>query len=360
MPKGGGLIWGQQYWRGLHDGGGCMMDGANTTLAPVYALQAGALDRLMPMYLAVAPDGVITGVGMTLAKLFAPGTLIGRSLFDIFALRRIGAITSMEGLHARIAQPLALARRDGGAGLRGIALPFAAGDGLLLNLSFGIAVVEAVQEFALTDADFAPTDLAIELLYVVEAKSAVMGELARLNVGLKGAKTIAEARALTDTLTGLSNRRALDEAMVRILDRGRPFALLHLDLDFFKAVNDTHGHAAGDHVLVAAAEVLRGMTREGDMIARVGGDEFVLLLPNPPGDDTLMHIAGRIIAGLEVPVMFDGTACRISGSIGIARSDQFMPMDLAQMQMAADAALYASKRAGRGQAHIATVPAAAP
>jgi diguanylate cyclase (GGDEF)-like protein len=329
-----------------------MMDGATPPLA-TYTLGAAALDRLMPLYLALAPDGTITGAGVTLAKLFPDTRLIGQSLFDLFTLRRAGAIITMAGLSARIGQTLTLARRDGGASLRGIALPMAQGEGLLLNLSFGINVIDAVRDFTLTEADFAPTDLAIEILYMAEAKSAVMGELARLNTSLKGAKSAAEARALTDTLTGLGNRRALDEALTRIVDLARPFALLHLDLDFFKAVNDTRGHAAGDHVLAAVANVLRAATRDGDIVTRVGGDEFILLLPNPPGGQALLRIAARIIAGLEVPIPFEGVDCRISGSIGIAQSALFKPVDLDQMQAAADAALYASKRAGRGRATLA-------
>jgi diguanylate cyclase (GGDEF)-like protein len=284
--------------------------------------------------------------------------LVGQSLFSVFGLRRVGAIASMDDLRARIGQPLALARCDGGAGFRGIAMPQAAGGGLLLNLSFGIGVVDAVRDFALTDADFAPTDLAIELLYVVEAKSAVMGELARLNLGLRGAKSAAEARALTDTLTGLGNRRALDDALSHTVGMGRPFALLHLDLDFFKAVNDTRGHAAGDHVLVVVADVLRAATRDGDIVTRVGGDEFVLILPNPPDTAALLRISNRIIAGLQVPIPFEGGTCNISGSIGIARSDDFGAGELAQMQAAADAALYASKHAGRGRATL-SVPSPA-
>lgn len=332
------------------------MDGGAEPSMPAYGLTAASLGRLMPMYLALSHDGTVTGAGVTLTKLFPQAPLIGRSLFDVFGLRRIGAITTMAGLHARIGQPLSLSRRDGGASLRGIAMPLASGGGLLLNLSFGIGVVDAVRDFALTDADFAPTDLAIELLYMVEAKSAVMGELARLNHGLKGAKSAAEARAMTDMLTGLGNRRALDEALIRIHAANRPFALLHLDLDFFKAVNDTFGHAAGDHVLVTAARVLSKATRDGDIVTRVGGDEFVLVLPNPPGKTALMRIANRIISGLQEPIPFDAMVCEISGSIGIAMSTAFDPGDLVQLQAAADGALYASKHAGRGRATLAGPP----
>ncbi len=315
-------------------------------------LAPAALDRLMPMHLALSRDGVVTGAGMTLAKLFPHGPLTGRLLFDLFDLRRAGKISTMAGLQARLGQPLTLLRRDGGASLRGLAVPLAGAEGLLLNLSFGIGVVEAVRAFGLTDADFAPTDLAIELLYVVEAKTAVMGELARLNRGLKGAKTAAEARALTDTLTGLGNRRALDAALIDVLAAGTRFALLHLDLDFFKRVNDTHGHAAGDHVLQAVAATLRAATREGDIITRVGGDEFTLILPVPPDSAGLMRVADRIIAGLEVPIAFDGKECRISGSIGITLSTLYAAPAATDMQSDADAALYASKRAGRGRATL--------
>jgi diguanylate cyclase (GGDEF)-like protein len=329
------------------------MDGTIHPPAASFCISAAAMDRLMPMHLAFCARGMITGVGVTLAKLFPDTTLIGQSLFDVFSLRRAGAITTMPALRARAGQTLSLSRSDGGASLRGIAQSLLDCDGMILNLSFGIGVVDAVRDFGLTDTDFAPTDLAIELLYVVEAKAAVMGELARLNTGLKGAKSAAEARALTDTLTGLGNRRALDEAVARIIDLNRPFALLHLDLDFFKAVNDTRGHAAGDHVLVAVADVLRHATRDGDIVTRVGGDEFVLVLPNPPNAETLLRIANRIIAGLEVPIAFEGQDCRISGSIGIAQSAQFTPVNLDQLQAAADAALYASKRAGRGRATLA-------
>jgi diguanylate cyclase (GGDEF)-like protein len=316
----------------------------------VVQLQPNCLNRFMPMFLVVDPAGRITAVGKTITKLFAGAPLIGQQLFDVFDLRRVGPIETVEALAARVAQPLTLTRRDGGGDLRGLALPMAGEQGFLFNLSFGIGVVDAVRKFGLTDADFAATDLAIELLYVVEAKTAVMGELARLNHGLKGAKSAAEARALTDTLTGLGNRRALDIALAEVIANGRRFALLHLDLDFFKAVNDTLGHAAGDHVLRAAAAALREATRAHDLVMRVGGDEFVIILTVPPDVEGLMRVAARIIQGLEVPILWEGQACQISGSIGITQSTLYPVLNGEEMQADADAALYASKRAGRGRA----------
>jgi diguanylate cyclase (GGDEF)-like protein len=316
-------------------------------------LQPNCLNRFMPLFVVVDMDGRILAVGKTIAKLFGGQPPIGQSVFDVFDLRRVGAITTMEALAARVAQPLTLTRRDGGGALRGLALPMADGQGFLFNLSFGIGVIDAVRRYGLTDADFAATDLAIELLYMVEAKSAVMGELGRLNNSLKGAKTAAEARAMTDTLTGLGNRRALDTAIADVIARGGRFALLSLDLDFFKAVNDTLGHAAGDHVLRSVAETLRGATRGHDLVARVGGDEFVIILTRPPECAGIMRIADRIIAGLEVPIPWEGRMCRISGSVGIATSSGYTRIEGDVMQADADAALYASKRAGRGRATFA-------
>lgn len=143
--------------------------------------------------------------------------------------------------------------------------------GAFLNLSFGIGVAEAVRRHALTVEDFAATDLTVEMLYLVEAKTAVMDELRNLNRRLQGAKVAAEEQALTDQLTGLRNRRALDLQMKALIRLGASFGLMHIDLDFFKQVNDTLGHAAGDHVLREVARVLTQETRATDMAARVGG-----------------------------------------------------------------------------------------
>src|SRR5690606_16624789 len=121
-------------------------------------------------------------------------------------------------------------------------------DEMLIDLSFGIAVIEAVRRHDLTATDFAATDLAVEMLYLAEARAAVMRAALSLNDRLRAARREAEALAMRDTLTGLGNRRALDEALQRLIARREPFGLMHLHLDYFKDVNDTLGHAAGDAV----------------------------------------------------------------------------------------------------------------
>ena len=324
---------------------------ARLAVAPL-TLDAPALDRLMPMHLRLDAQGVIRSVGPTLMKLLPPDGVVGHLVGKVFSLRRPTSLTQMADLRARVGARLHLAlRNDPSLVLRGLALPTGDG-GLLINLSFGIWVHEAVRRYGLTVADFAATDLTVEMLYLVEAKSAVTEELRNLNLRLNGAKLAAEEQALTDTLTGLRNRRALDARLADLVLHGQTFGLMHLDLDFFKAVNDTHGHAAGDHVLREVAQILNAETRTTDLVARVGGDEFVLVFPGLADHERLIHVAGRIIYQLTQPMTFEGADCRISGSIGITVSTSYDAPDIDTMHADADEALYASKHGGRGRATL--------
>ena len=221
-------------------------------------------------------------------------------------------------------------------------------------VSFGFSVIEAVQDYALSNADFAPTDLAVEMLYLVEAKSAVMKESRDLNMRLHDARLAAETQAVTDPLTGLHNRRAMDHKLQHLISGGNGFCLMHLDLDYFKGVNDTLGHAAGDHVLQAVAKLLVGEIRENDTVARVGGDEFVLLFDGLVNEKRLTNIADRIIRALEKPISFQRRRCRISGSIGLTISKFYDQPDPDRMLSDANMALYASKHQGRGRTTMVT------
>jgi diguanylate cyclase (GGDEF)-like protein len=326
------------------------MDG--TAMDMPLMINPGELDRLMPMHLALSPDGQIISHGPTLGKVFRRQTLIGQDVFSVVGFRRPGGIHSMADLLQRRLQRLQLhpigSPQDV---LRGLAVPMASG-GLLLNLSFGINVIEGTRRHSLTDADFAATDLTVELMYVMEAKSAVTTELRQLNVRLQGAKVAAEEQAMTDTLTGLRNRRAADATLAALCEAHAAFSLLHMDLDYFKAVNDTLGHAAGDHVLKVVAQILEAEIRGADTAARVGGDEFVVIMPGLVDPDRLQAIAARLIASISEPIAFDSATCTVSASIGMTRSviyDQALPE---QMMADADAALYASKHAGRGRAQL--------
>lgn len=313
------------------------------------------LDRFCPMHAVLDHAGVVLRAGPTLSKVFARAPLTGCRFLDAFELRRPRGIADMVGLRACHGARLKLRRRAGPAlGLNGVlhALPEAGGagpaGGAVVNLSFGISVVEAVRDFALTGRDFAATDLTTELLYLIEAKSAAMEASRKLNLRLQGARLAAEEEALTDALTGLGNRRALDRVLERLMQSEQDFALLHLDLDFFKQVNDTLGHAAGDHVLQTAAKRMQAVLRSEDLLVRVGGDEFVLILVGVTVRSEVDETALRLIARLEEPVPYARQACRISGSIGATLSCAYAAPGPAHLLSDADEALYAAKARGRG------------
>ncbi len=321
-----------------------------------------ALNRLMPMHLWISGEGIIESAGGTLRKVFGARPLVGASFFDLFEVRRPGGVFTVADMRRLDGERLQIMPKEacGVQGLRGIAVSLPDTKGVLVNLSFGIDVIKAVAAHHLTDADFAATDLAMELLYLVEAKTAVTEELRQLNLRLQGARDAAEEQALTDTLTGLRNRRALDLAMSMMIDHKLPFGLMHIDLDYFKAVNDTLGHAAGDFVLQEVAKVLTAQTRIGDTVARVGGDEFVVVFRELTDSVKLFRIAERVVAKLTEPYDFQGQPCRISASIGITISTDYAQPEADKMLSDADQALYASKNAGRGRAKLHSAAMAGP
>lgn len=304
------------------------------------------LDILCPMHLRLSASGHIRHAGPTLAKLRPGRDIVGQRFLEVFRIDRPRVLTSMEELRRAAGGKLHLEFRDPPhAGLKGVAAR--AGEDLIVNLSFGINILDGVDQFSLTSGDFAPTDLTVEMLYLIEAKTAAMESMRDMSLRLQGAKIAAEEQAFTDTLTGLKNRRAMDHVLDRMIRQGHEFALMHVDLDYFKTVNDTFGHAAGDHVLQQVARILVDETRGEDTVARVGGDEFVLIFDRLADRTTLQTIARRMIARLERPIRYQDNICRISGSAGTVLSSFYDPPDAARMLDDADAALYASKRRGR-------------
>lgn len=310
-------------------------------------LPVAALARLMPLHLWLDAVGRILSMGPTLARVAGGG--LGQPLDLLFALRRPARL----GLVMQGGRVELLPRQATRLALQGLAVPLPDG-GALLNLSFGPALTKAVRDLSLTEADFAPTDLAVELLWLVEANAAVSGELRNLNRRLQGAQAAAQEQALTDPLTGLRNRRALETALADHCAGSEGFVLMQMDLDHFKQVNDTLGHAAGDHVLVEAARVLTQETRAGDTVARMGGDEFVLLLSGVADAALALQVADRILRRLSRPIPFEGTPCRIGSSAGLVLvPPASFPCPDAVLRQSDDA-LYAAKRGGRGQ-HVLRV-----
>jgi diguanylate cyclase (GGDEF)-like protein len=162
--------------------------------------------------------------------------------------------------------------------------------------------------------------------------------------------------ALHDALTGLPNRSLLLERLDQAIQRGRrspeqQCALLFLDLDRFKTINDSLGHQVGDQLLIGIARRLQGIVRSGDTVARLGGDEFVILLEGLAGDAPATAFAERIQEALHEPFTLGGHALVASASIGIliGARDCERPEDLLRD---ADAAMYRAKALGRGRHEI--------
>jgi diguanylate cyclase (GGDEF)-like protein/PAS domain S-box-containing protein len=170
----------------------------------------------------------------------------------------------------------------------------------------------------------------------------------------KRAEAAAQELATRDAVTGLLNRRGFDAALTKLLgslrNQPRQLAVLQVDLDFFKAVNDTHGHEAGDQVLREVARVLERCVRRSDVVGRTGGDEFVVLLPGIEGAQKAEEIASNIIVGLSRPIVVgDEQFAHIGASIGISVTGAEREPAAALLRRA-DIAMYAAKQAGRGRA----------
>lgn len=165
------------------------------------------------------------------------------------------------------------------------------------------------------------------------------------NAELNLAKAHIEYAALHDSLTGLPNRRYLDELLAETGEPDRHTALLHLDLDRFKQINDTLGHAAGDAMLVHASKVIKANVGRNDFVARIGGDEFVVV-SHGLDDHQLAALADRIIEEMRQPVDYRGHPCRFGVSIGIAANSG---IDARQLLVNADLALYRAKDRGRNR-----------
>ncbi|SAK81619.1 diguanylate cyclase [Caballeronia pedi] len=180
-----------------------------------------------------------------------------------------------------------------------------------------------------------------------------------------GKETKLRRLSTTDPLTGLANRRSLELHLAQEWDsarrRGSPLSVLFIDIDHFKRVNDTLGHAAGDEVLIAVAHGVRRVARRSvDFVSRYGGEEFVVVLHkmNTEGATAIAEAIRTEVQGLQLQHITGEYQC-ITASIGVATcepGEDFAPVHLVE---AADAQMYAAKKAGRNRVHAVTLTKAA-
>ncbi len=214
-------------------------------------------------------------------------------------------------------------------------------------LPFGAALCTGVAVLVVQDGRI---DGALFLLMILMTVLILVRQLLALRDNRLLNRRLAEVvedlrhRAYHDPLTGLPNRALLLDTLERRLGTGRPVALLYVDLDGFKPVNDTHGHEAGDRVLTVVAARLAECSGAA-LVARMGGDEFALLV----APDAAGGVARRVIAAIGAPVPVRGTAVTVGASVGIARSGD-AGSGVGDLMRHADVAMYAAKLRGRNRA----------
>jgi diguanylate cyclase (GGDEF)-like protein len=187
-----------------------------------------------------------------------------------------------------------------------------------------------------------------ELVDVLAERAEDPHALAALQT-LRDAFSVVQTRASIDPLTGLMNRssfdRILPEALARAARTETELALMFMDLDGFKSVNDENGHPAGDSLLKEVARRVTSSVRDDDLLARYGGDEFVVLLESLPDRQVIHAIATRIIDTLSAPILVEGRELRLSISIGIALFPNHA-REARELVLRADAAMYVAKHEG--------------
>lgn len=223
----------------------------------------------------------------------------------------------------------------------------------VVGVTAAAALSDAATLFPLLPLDVAATDL-VFFGAVLVVMASMLVRAGRVQDRLVAAL---QEQATVDSLTGLVNRRVFDGALEDALTRQVPggTALVLIDVDAFKSINDSHGHPVGDDVLVHLAGLLRAHVRADDaVLSRLGGDELAVLLPGTPADAAARRAEDLLHIVRSTPfVLDDGTALALSISVGVAHATGWAE-GLRALYAQADAALYEAKRAGRGRVAVAS------
>ena len=287
-----------------------------------------------------ATGGTLTVIGVGLIRWRAS---IPDVVWMVFALASLGLILGLN---------LATNDTGGGGAQLGFLFPVVYAGAFLRpvaawTVAVGAAVASAASVFLLLPPERAWGEYPFLLVSIV-ALTAVL-----LASGRRQDRLVAQLDALAsvDSLTGLATRRALGETAVEVLAASpdeAPFGtgLLLVDVDRFKLINDTFGHPVGDAVLTHLGDLMRAAVRRGDTVARFGGDELAVLLPNTSSDDAFRRAEELRVAVRKTPLRHDGSEVRFTVSAGVAHMPVGHP-DLQGLYVAADQALYRAKHRGR-------------
>ena len=311
-------------------------------------------------YLVLTPDLVI--VEANAAYLHATGRssedLVGRYLFDAFPPNPHEGDDPVRQVRASLERVLATGTPDA-MGVQRYDLPGRDGEEFVERYwsSLNTPVLDSEGRVVLLLHHVEDVTDMVRERQADEANLLVrLRDLREVNEQLREARDLLAARALHDPLTGLLVRSAFLEqasrALARLERHPDVVATLFIDLDHLKPVNDTHGHGAGDALIRCCAQRLRAAVRPSDVVARIGGDEFVILLENLHEPGEAVQVAERVLQALREPCRLPaGTVVEPTASIGVAAADS-PRMSADTLLSRADAAMYLAKQAGRGRVEM--------
>src|SRR5947209_8703185 len=324
------------------------------TMVTDFAVQ-GILDRLVERIVDVLP---VTSAGVTLIEPGRAPRFVAASSTSALRFENVQT-ASGQG-------PCVLAYRSGEA----VTVPRLRSDGrfpefsaagaegglaavFAFPLNHGAGRLGALDLYRDTEGDLDPEDMvAAQTLADVTAAYLINAQAREEE---KMASSHFQDLALHDVLTGLPNRLLFDQRLEHAVQRARrkhsKAAVLFADLDGFKAINDTYGHQTGDRLLVAVAERLSSVMRPGDTLARVSGDEFVILCEDVTSVEDARLLADRINSALTSPFTLDAAEIKITASVGIAYAGLAEQIS-AELITAADTAMYEAKRSGGGKHQV--------
>lgn len=318
-----------------------------------FAMSSETIGRLIPFHILVDRCGIVRSAGPAMLKLLGAKSLIDRPVFDVLHFVKPHHLDPAQNLQDGLGKRLSVDFRRIDESLvskafgMAFAIDHAGAPHVFIALTPSVNARAFVEEHGLKISDFGPADGSADLLPLLAMQEDMLEDSKKRSSRLAAARDAAERLANHDALTELPNRRALMDRLNKTLARC-DLSLLHLDLDRFKEINDSFGHAAGDAALKHTADSLRDVLGHETLCARLGGDEFVGLVEGAKSEEELDALARKLITRISETFRFEGDTLKIGASVGITTATHSNQLSADVILHHADTALYQAKREGRG------------